>query len=478
MKKHTYSSIFLLLSCVLILPFLQSCFKEQVIYQQLLQDALLNPSKAGKCWKLIRQSDTLTYKYYKKYKEFQAKYVRARDINYLYYTSAIDVEEKLSDNFYDVRVIDNSIGDCSRDRDVDEIHHLYFDKANYPKFNYQYNDEYLATNNIANQKKTSAAYPNILDTSFYYHEELYFQKDGRFLKKIYFDTSCNAIQITGKWVFRTPFANMQDFYDESALVSEIILDYDHATLIGLPPAGNVYRITFVSTNYNLISLSQVNVQQNITPLGIRRNYTYSLDNIIHAQNLEDINKSFDANLMGKLNCCQFKGMVQNVWKHNCNTFDGNGGNDKMEIMDAPELVEKIRAAKLAIYVAEWPRCAPKSSSSNCPKYCSLDVCGKFKASRYDSDNSNLLGTHSSILSVTSDSSVLTITNFNNMGESVNISMPNYAWNNCYNYSGFDKYIDGKHVLFVSFNVQVFNNVNMLIAEFSVDGTSYYIHYEP
>jgi hypothetical protein len=465
MKKiinHGYS---LFIIGFMVIQLLSGCFKDQVAFQIEIQNVLLNPGNANECWTLTTRSDTATINYYLKYYTFRYKFGNVNfnnviDDGVIYYTNPVSNSVKLTGDFFDEYKIDNDIN-CSTGLDSSEDTHLFFSPDDYPDFGRIENHKY--SRGTMNISISDFQNPSVKDSSFGYYEELYFESTGRFIKKIYPDTGCRYIEITGNWMFRTPFANSAGL----GLTTEIILNYDLAPLVGIAPKGNIYTLNLNQINgKNGLVIEQRRFEEDSRFFKRRSHYTKVVDHIYYTSNLDVINYS---------NEFVVRGMVKNTWTKNCTAW--GTPKDLYEIYDPLDL-SKVKTTTLrSAYEVKPIRCSGTIINTGCPKFCTLDICGTFNASIFDSDDGTLISTHISDMSITSDSTVLTITNFANTGQPLNIKMPDYCWNSCYNYNGFQTVLNGVSILFVTFKKGTYQNKDMIYVECQINGEQHLIHYE-
>ncbi len=440
----------------LLIQSLSSCFKEAVNLQVEMQELLISPQESGKCWTLIRRSEKEEYQYFRKWYEFKMKYlnedVHAIDFKITkFYTDAEVNYTRMYQDYRDHHKIDLDMTDCN---DVPETDSVFFRTTNYPNFKKATIHEF--TYPEYKVKVSNAPNPGFTRDSFYYYEELYFERSGRFKKKIFLDTGCNAIEIMGNWVFRTPFANYSG--------TDLILRYDQLPTSDLPPKSDIYQIVFEDDD--LVISQNVSKTDSSAPI-VRANYAIKGDKIYH---------SSDTDPYDSIHGEKIKGMVTNHWSDIC-AYAVEKPDDMVEVYDPIEILEKIVQTSRSRYTMAPIRCNGNSSSNpNCPKYCGMDICANFNASVYDTDNQPLSQGHKSDMSITADSSMVTITNFANIGQALSFKMPKYSWHSCYNFDEVTTVLDGNNVKLTGFLVETFKGKRMLLVECTINGAMRKIRY--
>jgi hypothetical protein len=325
-----------------------SCLTKQITTQVAMQKVLLSPQQSNMAWVLGRLNDEEEIKYYLSYYTFNYEFRKANlgigEALYRY-DDAVRKVDTLDGDYSDEYKIDNNLTDCLDGLDTEEGSHLFFRAANYPDFKSKKKVEY---NNYINGKlyyetESNATNPNIRGASRYYYEELIFEPNGRFNKKVFLaDNSCNFISFTGKWIFRTPAAiiNTRTGFSET----EVELDYDIANPAGIPPKGNVYVLKQFGEDEIIISKKYIESDSSL--LAVRGSYTEVTDKIVYAPNVDFKQVSF-ANTA--------KGKVVYLGKEVC-AYPLEQRDDRIEIYDPLTLVKSKDYNSEAIYSKGALRC--------------------------------------------------------------------------------------------------------------------------
>ncbi len=465
MKKYHSFKLILLLLFFAVLNLRTGCYKENIDIQVKMQEVLCNVNNPGKCWTLNFLTDSLEYLYYQKYYDFDYKLTSdGQHVIYVYYNQYDEVRTPFTYDIQGDYQTDNDPTDCS-DEDK-QPNHTFYRTSDYPNLKRKAVYEFYGTNYTI--KEGSAVKPNIKDSSYYYYEELYFDLSGKFKKRIFLNSGCNPIEITGNWRFRTPFARI--VYSSNGertgeSEAELILDYDRAPIAGLPPSGNLYTLRF-SDNFDDMLISQNTKSDEVVSSVLRGDYTLSYDHILFSPNLDAIHHWSAQGTS--------KGKVKNHWSSLCG-FQVNTRGDLIEIVDSIELLLTKAGSRQSFYNLKAIRCS--TPAGNCPLFCNLTLCGNFNADIFDSDNKSTNQPHKSDLSITADSTILTITNFAKLGGSLNVVMTPHVWVSCYT-DAFTATVSGTTINFENLTVET-NTSTMqryLVAYYRINGVSYRIHY--
>lgn len=343
-KKIYHSAV--LFTAIVIMN--SSCVTKQITTQVAMQKVLLSPQQSNMAWVLDRLNDEEEIKYYLSYYTFNYEF-RKPNLGIgaaLYrYDDAVRKVDTLDGDYNDEYKIDNNLTDCLDGLDIEEGSHLFFRAANYPDFKSKKKVEY---NNYINGKlhyetESTATNPPIRSAGRYYYEELIFEPNGRFNKKVFLtNNSCNFISFTGNWVFRTPAAiiNTRTGISET----EIVLDYDIANPIGIAPKGNVYVLREFGGNG--ITISKKYTESDSSLLAIRGNYTEVTDKIVYAPNVDFKQVSFAKSAKGK---------VVYLGEKVC-TYPLEQPDDRIEIYDPLTLVKSKEYNSEAVYSKGALRC--------------------------------------------------------------------------------------------------------------------------
>jgi hypothetical protein len=343
-KKIYYSAV--LFTVIVIIN--SSCVTKKITTQMAMQKVLLSPQQSNMAWVLGRLNDEEEIKYYLSYYTFNYEF-RKPNLGIgaaLYrYDDAVRKVDTLDGDYNDEYKIDNNLTDCLDGLDTEEASHLFFHAANYPDFK---SKKKVESNNYINGKlhyetEFTATNPPIRSAGRYYYEELIFESNGRFNKKVFLaDNSCNFISFTGKWIFRTPAASIDTRTDISE--TEIVLDYDIANPIGIPPKGNVYVLK--QFGLDRIVISKKYTESDSSLLAIRGNYTEVTDEIVYAPNVDFKQVSFAKSAKGK---------VVYLGKKVC-AYPLEQPDDRIEIYDPLTLVKSKEYNSEAVYSKGALRC--------------------------------------------------------------------------------------------------------------------------
>lgn len=259
--------------------FFGSCLTKNITHQVTLQNLLISPQLSNQCWVLRSLQDSEVIKYYLQYYEhnyddnFGSGFIGSH-----YYTYSDPVIRKtypLTKDYFSEYKIDHNATDCNPGLDINDSNHLFFRVTDYPDFNRKKKNDYTYNTRLLHETAADATNPNLVNTTNYYYEELYFEANGNFRKKIFLDNTCNFINITGKWRFGSPFAKKEyEVYE-----TEIILDYDNANRVGITPRDNVYILRQDTENPNVISFSKEYKESDSSFLATRGHYSIITDNI-------------------------------------------------------------------------------------------------------------------------------------------------------------------------------------------------------
>jgi hypothetical protein len=333
-----------------------SCVTKQITTQVAMQKILLSPQQSNKAWVLGRLNDEEEIKYYLSYYTFNYEFRKANvgigEALYRY-DDAVRKVDTLDGDYSDAYKIDNNLTDCLDGLDIEEGSHLFFRAANYPDFKSKKKVEYnnTITRKLAYETASTATNPNIPGESRYYYEELIFEPNGRFNKKVFLaDNSCNFISFTGKWIFRTPAAitNTRTGFSET----EIELDYDIANPMGIPPKGNVYVLKQFGDDEIIISKKYMESDSSL--LAVRGNYTEVTDKIVYAPNVDFKQVSFANSAKGK---------VVYLGKKVC-AYPVEQPDDRIEIYDPLTLVKSKEYYSEAIYSKGALRCKDSTNTDS------------------------------------------------------------------------------------------------------------------
>lgn len=325
-----------------------SCVTKQITTQVAMQKILLSPQQSNMAWVLGRLNDEEEIKYYLSYYTFNYEF-RKPNLGIgaaLYrYDDAVRKVDTLDGDYNDEYKIDNNLTDCLDGLDTEEGSHLFFRATNYPDFKSKKKVEY---NNYINRKlyyetESTATNTPIRSAGRYYYEELIFEPNGRFNKKVFLaENSCNFISFTGKWIFRTPAAIINT--NTGISETEIELDYDIANPIGIPPKGNIYVLKeFGGDN---IQISKKHIESDSSLLAVRGSYTEVTDKIVYAPNVDFKQVSFAKSAKGK---------VVYLGEKVC-TYPVEQPDDRIEIYDPLTLVKSKEYYSEAIYSKGALRC--------------------------------------------------------------------------------------------------------------------------
>jgi hypothetical protein len=465
---------------------LSGCFKEKVAFQISIQEAMLEPGNANDCWALTVRGDSISYRYYIGYYYTQCYngFLSGGGGEFFNYSPSQYTRERIKGHYESYRIIDNDISDCTKDEDTIGLH-TFINANDYPLLNRSEKESYSFPNRTHRSSISTYANPNLKDTNFYYYEELYFFKTGRFIKKVFLDTGCRAIEIRGNWKFRTPFANVISDADKSQVIytSEIILDYDLATVVGLPPRGNIYTIN-ITSDLKYLHISQRNKEEDKRFLKVRSHFTREFLNTSQVPiNPNLSNNRIKTSELGTQLFLQDNwlnvGYIANLWSNSCRHVSDL--YDKVELYDPLDLIYEKEVNLFSAYKVTPKRCVAGSvtNNPNCPRLCGLSLCGTHTALLYDSDDNSQISIHESELNISSDSTTMSITNFANTGNTLEFIMPAYTWQNnyCQNHNGANVIFNGKRILLSSFGHAKYTGGDELLrASFSMDGELYNIRY--
>jgi hypothetical protein len=267
---HLYIMLFIIVACC-------SCVTSRISRQVEMQNLLLSPQLSNTCWVLQRQTDSTEVVYYLKYYQYffeendHIENATLTNMGRYKFGNATEQIHLLTRDYSSEHIIENDATDCSVHLDINEQGHLFFRTADYPDFMRKRKVAFtnFLNNPLVQESGSDARSPNMLNASSYYYEELYFEANGNFRKKVFLDRSCNFLLVTGKWIFKNAEASSDG-------TTEIILEYDLGNRIGIPAKDNVYNLAFED---DILRLSKKYTDTNAAFLATRSHYSIIKDEI-------------------------------------------------------------------------------------------------------------------------------------------------------------------------------------------------------
>lgn len=440
--------------------------------QVLIQEELLKPYYEGKAWRLLTFRNTKTM--HCKLFHWETPMATEFDNN----AGGFDVQLRLlyapadykevydqhdgSPTYLYARHIDANTSNCDNDdwATNDNTPVPVYDVRNEPE---AVNDQYFLSLYVPNQlhqRKVDWNDQLIADSTSFYLEELLFIPGGQFEKYIYDDSmdvvNCTPVKITGNWIFNTPFATETG----SSYASEILLTY--TTTTGVNAEAGRYMVSILTNNE--IEIKKSEGTETKRTIGSFSLLSFFADAIIGHSG-------------GNLSNAR-DGRVIYEGTNFCGLADDPDSDDILVLKDELVLHKSLATEYATHYVKSSRVCGTSvlPPPVNCPEFCNqYTPCGNRISYLTDPDGLQVGSSFVSACTVSADSTLLTVSNFANLGGSLQIPLGSYFWGFCHDYVGFSTTVNGHTVDYENIVTQALNpltnNSTCIKIEAVIDGNS-------
>lgn len=465
--------LILFLLPVFMLLLFSRCSKK-IDAQVVIQEALLEPYYEGKSWQLFTFSKQQTM--HCKLFHWETPMNFEFDNN----AGGFDVQLRLlyapaaykkaydqldgSPVYNYARKIDGNTSNCDDDdwATYDNTPVPVFDVRNEPE---AVNDHYflsLYAPDRMHHQRVDWNNQALSDSVFFYVEELIFMPGGQFEKYIYDDSTdvvnCTPIKITGNWIFNTPFATETG----STFASEILLTY--TTVTGANADAGRYMVTVLTDGE--IKITKSTGTETKRTVGSFSVLTFIADAII-GHSGGSLPKRRD-------------GRVVYEGTNFCGLANDPDSDDILVLKDELVLHKSIASEYASRYIKRSRICGnstpPPPPPGNCPEFCyQYTPCGNRTSYLADADELQIGSSFTSACTVSADSTLLTVSNFANLGGTLQIPLSQYFWNMCHDFVGFSTTVNGHTVDYESIVSQaqnpLSNNSTCIKIEAVIDGNA-------
>lgn len=458
---------------VLITLLFTRCSK-QIDAQVLIQEELLKPYYEGKAWRLLtfRKMKTMHCNLY----HWETPVTNEYDNNAggfdvqdrLFYAEAVYrqvySQEDGNPTFRYARRIDGNTSNC------DDEDWTTYDNAPIPVYDVRNEPEAVSDQhflslyvpNQMHQKKVDWNDQVISDSTYFYLEELIFIPGGQFEKYIYDDSmdvvNCTPVKITGNWIFNTPFATGS----ANNYASEILLTY--TTVTGVNAEAGKYMVSILSNGEIEIEKSEgTETKRTIGSFSLRS---------LFADAITGYSGGYFSDVRD--------GRVIYEGTNFCGLANDPDADDILVLKDELILHKSLATDYATHYVKSTRVCGtsvpPPPPPGNCPEFCNqYTPCGNRTSYLTDTDGLQVGSSFTSACTVSADSTLLTVSNFANLGGSLQIPLSQYFWAMCHDYVGFSTTVNGHTVDYENIVTQALNpltnNSTCIKIEAVIDGNS-------
>lgn len=457
---------------VFVLLLFSRCSK-QIDAQVLIQEELLKPYYEGKTWMLLAFQNNTDMRC--KLWHWETPVATEYDNN----AGGFDVQVRLlyapsvykqiydqrngDSTFSYARHIDGNTSNCDNDD------WATFDNTPVPVFDVRneaeaITDHYFLSQSVPYQmhhRRVDWKTQPVSDSVFFYLEELLFLPGGQFEKYIYDDSldviNCTPIKITGNWIFSTPFATET----AGTYASEIILTYTTAT--GANAEAGRYMVSIYDNGE--IEFRKSAAEETKRTIGSFSLLSFFADAII-GHSGGTLSQKRD-------------GRVVYEGTNFCGLADDPDADDILVLKDELVLHKTVSTTYYAFYAKSARICGsstppPPPPPGNCPEFCyQYTPCGNRTSFVADADDLQIGSSFTSACTVSADSTLLTVTNFANLGGTLQIPLSSYFWNMCHDFVGFSTTVNGHTVDYESIVSQaqnpLSNNSTCIKIEAVIDG---------